>query len=205
MKKNPELTEQTKNNLVQAFWSLYAEKDLPQISVKEITEKAGYNRSTFYSYFNNTEEVLEYVVGQLFESGKKIGIKYKYDIRRESLEDAVKAEEEKTIDFLKFYSENSKYLSVLFGKMKTPAFAKQLWNWAEPHYSEFMKDMSETQKKEISYIVEYHMCGMFSMIAKWYREGTDIPIERLSQLIKMLSTGGFLNNMKAFGLTGINC
>lgn len=203
MKKNPELTEQTKNNLVQAFWSLYAEKDLPQISVKEITEKAGYNRSTFYAYFSNTDEVLEYVVGQLFESGKKIGMKHECDMRREPLEDVAKAEEEKTRDFIKFYSENSKYLSVLFGKMKTPTFTKQLWDWAEPHYSEFMKDMSETQKKEISYVVEYHMCGMFSMIAKWYREENDISVERLSQLIKMLSTGGFLNNLKA--ITGTDC
>lgn len=203
MKKNPELTEQTKNNLVQAFWSLYAEKDITQISVKEITERAGYNRSTFYAYFNNTEEVLDHVVRQLFESGKKIGMKHGCDIRHEPLDVVAKTEEEKTKDFLRFYAENNEYLSVLFGKMKTPTFTKQLWDWAEPHYSEFMKDMTETQKKEIAYIVEYNMSGMFSMIAKWYRDGSNISVERLSQLIKQLSTSGFLNTLK--NITGAEC
>ena len=47
MKKQPHITEQTKNNLRIAFWSLYAQKPIEKISIKEITELAGYNRGTF--------------------------------------------------------------------------------------------------------------------------------------------------------------
>ena len=46
MKKQPHITEQTKNNLRIAFWSLYAQKPIEKISIKEITELAGYNRGT---------------------------------------------------------------------------------------------------------------------------------------------------------------
>ena len=46
MKKQPHITEQTKNNLRIAFWSLYAQKPIEKISIKEITELAGYNRET---------------------------------------------------------------------------------------------------------------------------------------------------------------
>lgn len=49
MKKQPHITEQTKNNLRIAFWSLYAQKPIEKISIKEITELAGYNRGTFIS------------------------------------------------------------------------------------------------------------------------------------------------------------
>ena len=48
MKKQPHITEQTKNNLRIAFWSLYAQKPIEKISIKEITELAGYNRGTFF-------------------------------------------------------------------------------------------------------------------------------------------------------------
>ena len=48
--------EQTKENLVEAFWTLYKDKPLEKITVKEITDKAGYNRGTFYSYFKDTYE-----------------------------------------------------------------------------------------------------------------------------------------------------
>ena len=50
MKKQPHITEQAKNNLRIAFWSLYAQKPIEKISIKEITELAGYNRGTFYLY-----------------------------------------------------------------------------------------------------------------------------------------------------------
>ena len=50
MKKQPQVTEQTRANLREAFWNLYAERPIERISVREITDRAGYNRATFYLY-----------------------------------------------------------------------------------------------------------------------------------------------------------
>ena len=55
MKKHPEATALTRENLLQAFWSLYCRKEITHISVKQITDRAGYNRSTFYEYFVDTD------------------------------------------------------------------------------------------------------------------------------------------------------
>lgn len=54
-------TEQTKNNLRIAFWSLYAQKPIEKISIKEITELAGYNRGTFYLYYNDVYDLLHQI------------------------------------------------------------------------------------------------------------------------------------------------
>ena len=61
MKKQPHITEQTKNNLRIAFWSLYAQKPIEKISIKEITELAGYNRGTFYLYYNDVYDLLHQI------------------------------------------------------------------------------------------------------------------------------------------------
>ena len=58
MKKQPQITEQTRANLRQAFWSLYAERPIERIPVREICERAGYNRATFYLYYHDVYEVL---------------------------------------------------------------------------------------------------------------------------------------------------
>src|SRR5699024_420372 len=50
-------TEETRKNLIEAFWELYREKPLMKITVKEITDKAGYNRGTFYTYFSDVYHV----------------------------------------------------------------------------------------------------------------------------------------------------
>ena len=68
MKKQPELTAQTKENLMEAFWQIYCEKRIEKITVKEITMKAGYNRSTFYEYFTDVYDVLEQIENSLIPS-----------------------------------------------------------------------------------------------------------------------------------------
>ncbi len=65
MKKQPELTAQTKQNIIDAFWQIYCNRGIEKITVKEITAKAGYNRSTFYEYFIGAHAVLEEIENSL--------------------------------------------------------------------------------------------------------------------------------------------
>ncbi len=58
MKRQPQVTEQTRANLREAFWDLYAERPIERISVREITDRAGYNRATFYLYYHDVYELL---------------------------------------------------------------------------------------------------------------------------------------------------
>ncbi len=54
--KNTSTTEQ---KIFDAFWRVYQHKDVHRITVREIIEKAGCNRSTFYAYFANVFDVLD--------------------------------------------------------------------------------------------------------------------------------------------------
>ena len=78
MKKQPEITKQTKQNLSDAFWQIYCEKRIEKITVKDITTKAGYNRSTFYEYYTDVYDVLEQIESSVLpdiEKHKKIAQK----------------------------------------------------------------------------------------------------------------------------------
>lgn len=59
MKKSPKRTEMTKKNIAQSFCILYSKMPLNKISVKSVIEYAGYNRSTFYEYFEDIYAVSE--------------------------------------------------------------------------------------------------------------------------------------------------
>ena len=59
MNKQPELTEQTRKNLMEAFWKIYEQQGLAACSVRRVTESAGYCRSTFYEYFRDIPDILE--------------------------------------------------------------------------------------------------------------------------------------------------
>lgn len=51
-----------------AFWELYETHALSEISVKQITNRAGYNRGTFYLYYDNIREVLDQIEDDIIAS-----------------------------------------------------------------------------------------------------------------------------------------
>ena len=116
MKKQPQITAQTKQNLIDAFWSLYCEQRIEKITVKEITNKAGYNRGTFYEYFTDVYAVLEDLENSLIPKLDELppislpskGVGMQLD------------------SFFELYEKNNQYYSVLLGDKGDPAFASKL-------------------------------------------------------------------------------
>jgi AcrR family transcriptional regulator len=58
--------KRTRSLLSQAFLDVLAEKTFQSISVQDVTEKAGVNRSTFYLHFLDKYALLGYSITQLF-------------------------------------------------------------------------------------------------------------------------------------------
>lgn len=61
MKKQPEVTEATKQTLIDAFCLLNRETPIGKITIQAITRKAGYNRCTFYQYFKDVYDLLDHI------------------------------------------------------------------------------------------------------------------------------------------------
>lgn len=60
LKKQPEITAQTKQKLMDSFWMLASNKGIHRVTVSAVTKSAGVNRSTFYEYFSDIDELLEH-------------------------------------------------------------------------------------------------------------------------------------------------
>jgi AcrR family transcriptional regulator len=71
MKHNPEITAQTRKNLMDAFWHIYSKEGIEKTSVREIVGKAGYNRCTFYEYFTDVYDVLEQIEASILPNIEK--------------------------------------------------------------------------------------------------------------------------------------
>ena len=68
MNKQLDVIVQIKQNLIEAFWSFYCEKRIEKVTVKEITQKPGYNRGTFYKYSIGVYDVLEQIEQSLIHA-----------------------------------------------------------------------------------------------------------------------------------------
>lgn len=68
MNKNDSKYFNTAKKMNDALVSLLSKKTFEYISVKDVCEVAGVNRSTFYLHYSNTADLLDEVIDRLNES-----------------------------------------------------------------------------------------------------------------------------------------
>lgn len=74
MKKQPEITDATRQRILDAFWRLFTQYDIERITVNQLSAEAQIHRSSFYRYFPDVYAVLE-----LFENRLISGIRAEID------------------------------------------------------------------------------------------------------------------------------
>ena len=72
MGKHLEQTNQTRQNIIDAFWSMAESDGVRNISVSAVVKKAGINRSTFYEYFSSVEDLADHVEGSIIDELKQL-------------------------------------------------------------------------------------------------------------------------------------
>ncbi|WP_195999760.1 TetR/AcrR family transcriptional regulator [Clostridium sp. 1001271B_151109_B4] len=181
MNKQPEVCKQTKANLIEAFWHLYKDNKLYKIKIKDITDKAGYNRSTFYEYFFNIDDLLEYAEEQLIN--KMI----------QQLEEAVENfdSEELIVKAAKVYEYYGYYLSILLGPTGDPAFAEKYK--AAVKLLIIKKFNLKEDDFRIDILCEYSFGAILYSITYWYKNGKSFSAEELASLLYTIMKKGMFS------------
>ena len=186
----------TRQNLIDSFWLLYCQKSIEKITVKEICDLAGYNRSTFYVYFRDAYEILEEIEEQTItvEDFKTIVIKNLFygnlfhTHRKKAILKSV----------LEFFEKNKTYLPVLLGENGDPHFRQKVLKKLTPTVLSLYKELTPQELAEVSYLMEYQSAAMLSTIAKWYANDKDLPTEQFLELLLAVTTNGVQIELSKF-------
>ena len=178
MKKQPEITAQTRDKLFQAFWSLYCEKKIEHITVKDITDKAGYHRSTFYEYFVDIYDVLNQLEDSLLEHIEK-NVFNKLD---------GELSDDLTQNIATIYDEKGEHLSVLLGENGDPIFLNKVKAVMKPVLTDTFGLSGEVV--HTAYIFEFASSGILAAVTHWYKNGKDLPSHELADLVRSMLMGG---------------
>lgn len=185
MKKRTEITMQTKQNILDAFWDIYCEKRIEVITVKEIAHKAGYNRGTFYEYFSDVYDALDEIENALIPSLHELP---PVSTSTGTLGMPIEG-------FLKLWEQNAKYYSVLLGDKGDPAFASKLKNSIKPLIMKSLEDKPNIDREEMNYILEYTLSAMIGVMSYWFRKEDASYQDQLFMLIHKLMEDGVMKHL----------
>lgn len=174
MSKYKEISAQTRQNLIDAFWELYCEKRIEKITIREITTKAGYNRGTFYEYFTDVYDILEQIETSLLPEIEDM------PPIMPSMDTPLPID-----SFIKLYSSSSKYYAVLLGDNGDPAFAAKIKNGIKAKILTQL-GITSTDNLKLDYTLEYMLSAMIGILTYWFRNSENMPKEDLVKLMYSL-------------------
>lgn len=176
MHKQPEITDKTRQTFVNVFCDLYSRKPIEKISIQEIANQSGYNRSTFYQYFTDIYELLDYVEERVLKSINEEMAGREFSTH--TFQDALQCLEN---------VEDISVLKALLGDYGTVHFIERLKK--EIPFERLIVDFP-TNDVLAPYIIEFYISTLISMFRLWIRNGKDLSSEELVKLIDSLFAKG---------------
>ena len=180
MRGQNKIAKLTRQNIIDAFWDIYSKKKIENITVKEVMDRAGYNRSTFYLYFEDIYDILNQIEEGLLPLA---------DIHINDETDFFTQENIRLL--ANEFINQEKYFVVLFGKNGDPRFVNKFKNRMRESIMKCIKKNEET-----AYLIEAVLSMNFDLLVYWFTQNRDIRLDRLLTILPQLNSIGPLTYLK---------
>jgi AcrR family transcriptional regulator len=170
----------------QALIQLLEKKDIGYISIKEICEKAGVNRSTFYLHYETIadliEETVEYITKKFYDAFQKNPSDFIDKIADAPLNELVLVEKNYLEPYLKFVYDNS---GVFKAAIKNPTSMKSSNRYLslQRYIFEPVMERFKIPKDMQKYWTAYYMKGIWAIIEEWLSGNCCETVEQMENII----------------------
>lgn len=171
-----------RQNLLLYFGNYTKKKQLEKISIREICQLAGYNRTTFYAYYDNIYDLLNKAVDHIFIPIKE-NLLTNQDISILFQENLI----EKL--FLTYFSQNNKYIELLFKRQRFYLLSEKMKAELLSIIKSKLKD-STVDFQTIEIILEYQLSAVLGVVKYWLQANKSITEKELINKIYTISTNG---------------
>ncbi|MCD8373297.1 MAG: TetR/AcrR family transcriptional regulator [Clostridia bacterium] len=181
MRKQPQVTERTRELFLQAFWLLYKDHPIEQIKIGELSARAGYNRSTFYEYFTDIYDLLHQAEDELISEFKtKVLARFPGGIITATIESIVRA-------LVEIFDMLSEKLFLIIGENGDPSFQNKLRKQIMP----FIQQMTGRDLgKYAEYVSTFSFSGAIGILNFWHENSEDLTEEEVVTLLVSLIAKG---------------
>ncbi len=171
----------------EALISLLEVKGFEYITVKEICEKAGVNRSTFYLHYETiadlVDETLEFITKRFLSYFEQSENTLSSKISSSELSELVFIKKDYLLPYLQFVFDNKNIYRAAFHNPNGMQIHKQyklLQNYIlEPIFERF-----EIPNEYHKYFVAYYIEGISAIIKEWLNTNCSEPIDTIAAVIE---------------------
>lgn len=187
---NDRRVRRTKRSLRMALTKLLAQKDIKDITVKEVTELADVNRGTFYLHYTDIYDLNKQIQDSIIKEFDEI-------LSHFSPEPGVF--NNVIAEAFKFIADNSDMCILLTGKNSDSAFLNNLKEIGRVKSLNVWNKMCPSINTELlDYYYAYSSAGFVGLLDKWMSDGMKKTPEEMSVLALKLVTQGSQGMRQAY-------
>lgn len=174
----------TKEIIARTFTELLDEKPMSKVTVKDIVERCGVNRNTFYYHFRDIPDVVEFI------------LKKKWD-------EILEAPQEKASilecmeEMAALVRSNRKLMLNVYKSVKRDTFLFYMNEVATYIITEYFdKNMNEfnLDKREIQMLIKYYKCLFIGILIEWLDHGLEDDLgAEIREMLQLLERRPELN------------
>ena len=186
MNKNESRYFHTAVKMDEALISLLEKKDFAYITVKEICDKAGVNRSTFYLHYENTSDLLKettkYIIDKhlSYYSAQTTSISLRYEYCEK--EELVFITGKYLLPYLTFIKENQKIFKVAIKEFNTMNFDEVYSNMFTHIFDPILARFC-VPEWERPYVMKFYLTGVFAVVMEWLSKNC---VDDMDNIIKII-------------------
>lgn len=192
MKKRPDLTEATRQRFVNSFCEIYKNKPVAKITVREIAERAGHNRVTFYQYFRDAYDILESMENEMFEYIKEVITE---NIGRENMFDDFAAV------FDRILTGRPDLAQILLTGANCGNTLERCKNAMLPVLLKAFSIQEDDYKS--CAIFEFYLSGVVSLLKYKVERGGNVTTQELGNIVQAILRNGIIPQLRAEGENAI--
>ena len=168
MNKQPELTEKTRRGIIDAYWKLLMNRE--KLSVISVSGAAGVNRSTFYQYFMDMEDLKDRAEMQMLEDVKKKISQVFPGGFPMSLKEFAKR-------YAGILEDEGEKLFFAVSNGPNSGFVEKLKDFYAPIFASIFG--LEADSPNFDYALTFSFSAIGGIISKWYQDGKKLSLEEL--------------------------
>lgn len=184
--KNDRRVRRTKKALREGLSELMLEKELRNITVQELADKADIHRATFYVHYSDIYDLYEQMENEIVKEIKAIIIS-----------EPKNTYEELFHTLIDYIYENSNVFRMFLSRKNGYSFYTRICDFIENDYLEFWQEESKEKQIDESwkFYVRYHVQGCLSVLSLWAEYNYAYPKEKIIDIIVNVDIS-FVGNSK---------
>lgn len=184
----------TKKAIYRAFAELLSEKNINDITIKDIADKADINRKTFYNYYNGIYDLTGEIENSIIDSFEQV-------LRNTNINELLHNPYSMFEALTRIINSNLDFYQHLISIESNSNLVSKLFKSLKSRAKEVISQYTLLDDATLDIVLDFVVSGMFTVFQHWFNSSREHSIDDLAKIVATLSFNGINGLLQDFEKT----